>query len=212
MISIKKFTVNPLQENSFVVYDESSECIFVDPGFYFPEEREKVKRYILEHNLKPLFIANTHCHFDHILGVEFVRREYGIDFLTHRDDAFWVEAAIEQGEMFGFQIEAVGEPDAFFGENDLIEFGNSSLRVIHIPGHSPGHVVFYSEADKVLLSGDIIFKGSIGRTDLPGGNFNQLVSGIHDKLFTLPADVNILCGHGPSTTIGSEKLSNPFLT
>lgn len=212
MISIKKFTVNPLQENSFVVYDESSECIFVDPGFYFPEEREKVKRYILEHNLKPLFIANTHCHFDHILGVEFVRREYGIDFLTHRDDAFWVEAAIEQGEMFGFQIEAVGEPDAFFGENDLIEFGNSSLRVIHIPGHSPGHVVFYSEADKVLLSGDIIFKGSIGRTDLPGGNFNQLVSGIHDKLFTLPADVNILCGHGPSTTIGFEKLSNPFLT
>lgn len=212
MISIKKFTVNPLQENSFVVYDESSECIFVDPGFYFPEEREKVKRYILEHNLKPLFIANTHCHFDHILGVEFVRREYGIDFLTHRDDAFWVEAAIEQGEMFGFQIDAVGEPDAFFGENDLIEFGNSSLRVIHIPGHSPGHVVFYSEADKILLSGDIIFKGSIGRTDLPGGNFNQLVSGIHDKLFTLPADVNILCGHGPSTTIGSEKLSNPFLT
>ncbi len=212
MISIKKFTVNPLQENSFVVYDESSECIFVDPGFYFPEEREKVKRYILEHNLKPLFIANTHCHFDHILGVEFVRREYGIDFLTHRDDAFWVEAAIEQGEMFGFQIDAVGEPDAFFGENDLIEFGNSSLRVIHIPGHSPGHVVFYSEADKVLLSGDIIFKGSIGRTDLPGGNFNQLVSGIHDKLFTLPADVNILCGHGPSTTIGFEKLSNPFLT
>ncbi|NLB27000.1 MAG: MBL fold metallo-hydrolase [Bacteroidales bacterium] len=212
MISIKKFTVNPLQENSFVVYDESSECIFVDPGFYFPEEREKVKRYILEHNLKPLFIANTHCHFDHILGVEFVRREYGIDFLTHRDDAFWVEAAIEQGEMFGFQIEAVGEPDAFFGENDLIEFGNSSLRVIHIPGHSPGHVVFYSEADKILLSGDIIFKGSIGRTDLPGGNFNQLVSGIHDKLFTLPADVNILCGHGPSTTIGFEKLSNPFLT
>lgn len=212
MISIKKFTVNPLQENSFVVYDESSECIFVDPGFYFPEEREKVKRYILEHNLKPLFIANTHCHFDHILGVEFVRREYGIDFLTHRDDAFWVEAAIEQGEMFGFQIEAVGEPDAFLGENDLIEFGNSSLRVIHIPGHSPGHVVFYSEADKILLSGDIIFKGSIGRTDLPGGNFNQLVSGIHDKLFTLPADVNILCGHGPSTTIGFEKLSNPFLT
>ena len=212
MISIKKFTVNPLQENSFVVYDESSECIFVDPGFYFPEEREKVKRYILEHNLKPLFIANTHCHFDHILGVEFVRREYGIDFLTHRDDAFWVEAAIEQGEMFGFQIEAVGEPDAFFGENDLIEFGNSSLRVIHIPGHSPGHVVFYSEADKILLSGDIIFKGSIGRTDLPGGNFNQLVSGIHDKLFTLPADVNILCGHGPSTTIGFEKLSHPFLT
>lgn len=195
-----------------MVYDESSECIFVDPGFYFPEEREKVKRYILEHNLKPLFIANTHCHFDHILGVEFVRREYGIDFLTHRDDAFWVEAAIEQGEMFGFQIEAVGEPDAFFGENDLIEFGNSSLRVIHIPGHSPGHVVFYSEADKILLSGDIIFKGSIGRTDLPGGNFNQLVSGIHDKLFTLPADVNILCGHGPSTTIGFEKLSNPFLT
>jgi glyoxylase-like metal-dependent hydrolase (beta-lactamase superfamily II) len=212
MISIKKFTVNPLQENSYIVYDETGDCILIDPGFYFPEEQEKVKKYISGHQLNPVLIANTHCHFDHLMGVEFLRKEYGISFAAHADDAFWVEAAIEQGEMFGFKIESVNMPDSFFDENGLIEFGHSALSIIHVPGHSPGHVVFYSEKDKVLLSGDVIFYGSIGRTDLPGGNYDQLISNINNKLFTLPLDVKILCGHGPSTNIGFEKSSNPFLT
>lgn len=212
MISIKKFTVNPLQENSYVLYDETGSCIFIDPGFYFPQEQDKVKKFVSDNKLNPLLIANTHCHFDHIMGVEFIRREYGIGFSIHADDLFWVEAAIEQGEMFGFQIESVKMPDSFFSENDLIEFGNSALSIIHVPGHSPGHVVFYSESDKLLLSGDVIFYGSIGRTDLPGGDYNQLISGINDKLLCLPSDVKILTGHGPSTNIGFEKSSNPFLT
>jgi len=212
MINIKKFTVNPLQENSYLLFDETGECIFIDPGFYFPEEHEKVKKFVSDHELNPVLIANTHCHFDHIMGVEFIRKEYDIKFLAHADDAFWVEAAIEQGEMFGFQIESVKMPDSFFNENDKIEFGNSALRIIHVPGHSPGHVAFYSEPDKVLLSGDVIFYGSIGRTDLPGGDYNQLISNINNKLLCLPSDVKILCGHGPSTNIGFEKSSNPFLT
>ena len=212
MLSIKKFIVHPLQENSYVVSDETGDCIFIDPGFYFPEEQDKVKKYISDHDLNPVLIANTHCHFDHIMGVEFLRKEYGIGFSAHPDDSFWVEAAIEQGEMFGFRIESVRMPDSFFGEDEFVEFGNSALRIIHVPGHSPGHVVFYSEADKVLLAGDVIFYGSIGRTDLPGGDYNQLISNINNKLFTLPADVKILCGHGPSTNIGFEKSSNPFLT
>jgi glyoxylase-like metal-dependent hydrolase (beta-lactamase superfamily II) len=212
MINIKKFTVNPLQENSYVVYDETGDCIFVDPGFYFPEERDKVKKFISDHKLNPVLIANTHCHFDHIMGVEFIREEYGIGFSTHADDVFWIEAAIEQGEMFGFQLESVRMPDSLFDENELVEFGNSALGIIHVPGHSPGHVVFYSEKDKVLLSGDVIFYGSIGRTDLPGGDYNQLISNINKKLLCLPSDVKILTGHGPSTNIGFEKSSNPFLT
>jgi glyoxylase-like metal-dependent hydrolase (beta-lactamase superfamily II) len=212
MMNIKKFIVNPLQENSYVLSDETGECVFIDPGFYFREEQTKIKNYISDHNLKPVLIANTHCHFDHMMGVEFLRKEYNLNFITHPDDAFWVEAAIEQGEMFGFKLESVNMPDLFFGEDSMLKFGNTALKIIHAPGHSPGHVVFYSEEDKILLAGDVIFYGSIGRTDLPGGNYNSLISNIRNKLFNLPDDVKVLCGHGPSTTIGFEKSYNPFLT
>jgi hydroxyacylglutathione hydrolase len=212
MIKIKPFVVNPLQENSFVVSDETGECIFVDPGFYFEEEHEEIKEYITKNNLTPVLIANTHCHFDHIMGVEFLRKEYGIPFYTHPDDAFWVEKAIDQAHMFGFEMEPVQPPDAFFRENEQVKFGNSSLEIIHIPGHAPGHVVFYSEAGNLLIAGDVLFYGSIGRTDLPGGDYQKLISGIKSKLFKLPDETRVFCGHGPETTLGFEKSSNPFLT
>ncbi len=212
MIKIEKFVVNPLGENSFIISDETGECIFVDPGFYYDEEHEEVRDYIKSNNLTPVKITNTHCHFDHIMGVEFVRNEFKIPFLAHADDVFWVEKAIDQGKMFGFEMKPVEPVDTFLVENEFVEFGNTKLKIIHVPGHSPGHVVFYSEPDKKLIAGDVLFYGSIGRTDLPGGNYETLISNIKNKLFALPDDTVVYCGHGPETTIGFEKKTNPFLT
>lgn len=212
MIKVEKFVVNPLGENSFIISDETGECIFIDPGFYYDEEHQEIKDYVRENNLKPVKITNTHCHFDHIMGVEFVRNEFKIPFYAHADDGFWVEKATQQAEMFGFEMNAVAPVDAFLVENEFVEFGHSSLKIIHIPGHSPGHVVFYCEKDKILIAGDVLFYGSIGRTDLPGGNYETLISNIKNKLFTLPDDTTVFSGHGSETKIGFEKRTNPFLT
>lgn len=212
MIKVNKFVVNPLGENSFIVSDETSECVFIDPGFYYEEEHQEIKDFIAENQLNPVKIVNTHCHFDHIWGVEFVRNEYKIPFLAHAEDNFWVERATQQAEMFGFEMNSVAPADSFLVENEYIEFGNSRLKIIHVPGHSPGHVVFYSENDKILIAGDVLFYGSIGRTDLPGGDYQTLISNIKNKLFDLPNETKVYCGHGPETSLGFEKRTNPFLT
>ena len=212
MIKVNKFVVNPLGENSFIVSDETGECVFIDPGFYYEEEHQEIKDFIAENQLNPVKIVNTHCHFDHIWGVEFVRNEYKIPFLAHAEDNFWVERATQQAEMFGFDMDTVKPADSFLVENEYIEFGNSRLKIIHVPGHSPGHVVFYSENDKILIAGDVLFYGSIGRTDLPGGDYQTLISNIKNKLFDLPNETKVYCGHGPETSLGFEKRTNPFLT
>lgn len=212
MIKIKKFVVNPLGENSFVASDETGACIFIDPGFFYEEEHQEVMDYIKSNNLSPVKITNTHCHFDHIMGVEFLRNEFKIPFLAHADDVFWIEKAVYQGNMYGFNMKPVKPVDAFLVEDEFVEFGNSKLKIIHVPGHSPGHVVFYSEPDKKVISGDVLFYGSIGRTDLPGGDYETLISNIKNKLFLLPDDTKVYCGHGTETTLGFEKRNNPFLT
>ncbi|RIJ46845.1 MBL fold metallo-hydrolase [Maribellus luteus] len=212
MITIQKFVVNPLGENSYILSDETGECVFVDPGFYYTEEKEEVKEYIAANKLKPVMIANTHCHFDHILGVEFVREQYGIPFYAHAEDAFLVERSVSQAQMFGFDMQEVKPMDGWLHEGETLKFGNTKMKILHVPGHSPGHVVFYSEEENILVVGDVLFYGSIGRTDLPGGNYDTLISGIKTKLLTLPEDVKVYSGHGPETSVGVEKWSNPFLT
>ena len=212
MIHVERFIVNPLQENSFVISDETGECIFVDPGFFYQEEQEEIKQYISDNHLKPVKIANTHCHFDHIMGVEFVRNEYGIPFTAHSDDAFWIDKVTEQGHMFGFEVEPVKPVDFFLRESEKVKFGNSVFEIIHVPGHSPGHVVFYNSENRVLMAGDVLFYGSIGRTDFQGGSYEALISNIKNKLFKLPDETKVYSGHGPETTIGFEKRTNPFLT
>lgn len=212
MIRVKKFVVNPLQENSYIISDETGECIFIDPGFYYEEEHDEIKEYISENNLKPVKITNTHCHFDHIMGVEFVRNEFKIPFHAHADDKFWTEKAIDQAQMFGFEMKPVKPIDKYFQEGEKKKFGNSELEIIHIPGHSPGHVVFYNSKNNFLIAGDVLFHGSIGRTDLPGGDYQTLISNIKNKLFKLPEETTVYCGHGPETKLGFEKTTNPFLT
>jgi hydroxyacylglutathione hydrolase len=211
MMKIEKFVVGPLGENSFVISDKTGECIFIDPGFYFEEEFEEISDYIYDNKLKPVKIINTHCHFDHIMGVEFIRKKYGIPFFAHKDDLFLIGNATEQARFFGFEMNPVLPVDAYLNEKDKIAFGDSELKVIHVPGHSPGHVVFYSDEDRILIAGDVLFYGSIGRTDLPGGDYQALISGIKEKLFALPDNTKVYAGHGPETSLGFEKENNPFL-
>ena len=211
MIRIEKYTVNPLQENSYLIYDETKECVIIDAGFHYRDEREEILSVISENNLRPVKLINTHGHFDHLIGVEFLRETYKIPFLIHASDAFWVEGAVDQGDFFGFKMKPVRPPDGFISPEEPVKFGNSSLSVFHVPGHSPGHVVFYAPEEKFIIAGDVLFYGSIGRTDLPGGDFKILVSGIKSKLLTLPGEVTVYSGHGPETTIGFEKQNNPFL-
>ncbi len=212
MLKVEKFVVNPIQENSFLVYDETNECIIIDAGFYYGEEEDEVDYFIEKNGLKLVKLINTHCHFDHILGVEYLKNKYNTPFEAHQEDEFLIERAVAQGAMFGVEMKPVSGIDNYITEDTIIKFGNTELQVIHVPGHSPGHVALYSAKHKILIAGDIIFYGSIGRTDLPGGDYNTLITGIKEKLMVLPEDTVIYCGHGPETTVGFEKMNNPFLT
>lgn len=208
---MKRFIVNPLQENSYVVSDETGECIVVDAGFYYTEEYTVLGEYLSAQGLKPVALVNTHCHFDHLLGVERLRGELGIPFYCHEGDAFWLSQAPRQAASFGFRMGEVSPADSYLSEGEIFHFGHSTLEVIHIPGHSPGHVTFYSREGGFLLAGDVLFRRSIGRTDLPGGDYDQLIAAIRGKLLTLPEETTVWPGHGPETTIGLEKSENPFL-
>ena len=146
------------------------------------------------------------------MGVEFIRNEYKIPLCAHADDAFWINKASEQGQMFGFDMKPVAPIDYFLNEKETLTFGDSLLEIIHIPGHSPGHIVFYNNENNFLIAGDVLFYGSIGRSDLPGGDHETLISNIKNKLFQLPGNTKVFCGHGPETTLGFEKSTNPFLT
>ncbi|HEY3372972.1 MAG TPA: MBL fold metallo-hydrolase [Prolixibacteraceae bacterium] len=212
MLSIKKFTFNQVQENTFVVYDETGECVIIDAGCYYENERQELDAFISKQQLKPVRLINTHCHFDHIMGITHCRTKYHIDFEAHENEVPLVEQAAEHGDLFGIPMEPVDAPDAYFQEGDQINFGKSYLQVIEAPGHSPGGVVFYNPEQQILIAGDVLFYGSIGRTDLPGGSFDRLVDNIKTKLLTLPEETKVYCGHGPETTIGFEKKNNPFLT
>ena len=212
MLQVKKFTFNPVQENTFVLYDETGECAIIDAGCYFENERQELDNFIAANQLKPVKLINTHCHFDHIMGITHCRAKYHLQFETPADEAILVEHAVDSGDLFGIPMEPVDAPDSFFKEGDQITFGNSYLQVIAAPGHSPGGVVFYNPEQKILIAGDVLFYGSIGRTDLPGGSFERLTDNIKTKLLILSEETVVYCGHGPETTIGFEKKNNPFLT
>ncbi len=211
MINIRKFIVNPLRENSYLLFDETRDCIIIDAGFYYEEEYDEISDFIKTNKLNPVALINTHCHFDHLMGIEFCRNTFHLKFGCHQADSFLIERSAQQASIFGFSMPTINPPDYFIGENELIRFGNSELLTIHVPGHSPGHLVFYSQADNFIIAGDVLFYGSIGRTDLPGGNHSELISQITAKLLVLPHETKVYSGHGPETSIGFEKLHNPFL-
>ena len=211
MSTIHTFTFNPFQENTYVISDESKECIVVDPGCYSQEEKDQLAGFIQENDLKVQKLINTHCHVDHVFGNKFVSELYGVDLYIHLGELPVLAAYLEMGALFGIQGEPSPTPAGFLEEGEEVGFGNTKLKVILTPGHSPASISFYCEEDAYLIAGDVLFQGSIGRTDLPGGDFTTLINSIKNKLFTLPDSIIVYPGHGPYTTIGEEKRTNPFL-
>jgi glyoxylase-like metal-dependent hydrolase (beta-lactamase superfamily II) len=211
VISSHIFTFNPFEENTYILSDETGECIILDPGCYEQNEKEKLSRFIEDAGLKPVRILLTHAHIDHILGNNFVAGKYHIPIQMSRKEIALLQAAPQYGQMWGVETEPSPEPEFFVDEADEIRFGNSSLKVIFTPGHSPGSFSYYDPETQSLFSGDVLFLESIGRTDLPGGDFNTLIQSIKEKLFLLPEATKVFPGHGPVTTIGYEKKHNPFL-
>ena len=211
MITIKIFVFNDFQENTFVLSDETKECIIVDPGCNVNAERKELTDYIEKNELIPKAILNTHCHIDHVLGIKFVTEKYQIPFIAHKEDMVLIKNALSFGGFFGINAEQPPMPDHFIEEGEEFTFGNSTLKIFHIPGHSSGSITLYSSNDNFVITGDVLFKNSIGRTDLPGGDYEMLITGITTKLLTLPEDTMAFPGHGPHTTIKDEKRNNPFL-
>lgn len=211
MIHVKTFVFNPIQTNTFVLSDDTRECVIIDAGNYYQEENEEIIQYISKHELKPVRMINTHGHIDHILGIVELSKQYGIKAEMHRNDLELIAQAGEYGAMFALDCKEWPVIDTFLEDRQVIRFGNETIEAIHTPGHTQGGMCFYSKSNQFVIAGDTLFANSIGRTDLPGGNYDQIIESIKTRLFTLDEDVKVYSGHGSPTTIGYEKKNNPFL-
>lgn len=211
-MKIAKFGLSLFGINTYIVWDtDTKECAVIDPGMISKQEEEAMTAFIEREHLVPTHLINTHLHIDHAIGNRFVEKKYGLTAEAHPADAPLGERIAAQAEQFGlpFDVESV-TIGRQLNDGDIIRIGNGLLHVIHVPGHSPGGIALYDKEDGFLISGDALFQGSIGRTDLPGGSHSTLLSSIKDKLLTLPEDTTVFPGHGPATTIGDEIRHNPF--
>ena len=211
MFHLKVFTFNPVQENTYLLYNEERECIIIDPGCYFDAEKEELKSYIQVNNLQPRLLLNTHCHLDHVFGNKFIAEEYNLTLKAHLLEKEILELAPASGLMFNLPFDNYQGEVIYLKEGESISLGEDKLKIIHAPGHSPGSICFYCEKQHFIIGGDVLFQNSIGRTDLPYGNHEDLLRNIKEKLFPLPEDVKVYPGHGPATTIGEEIKNNPYL-
>lgn len=210
MLHVKQFTCNPFQENTYILYNDQRQCWIIDPGMYGVEEEQEVFQFIAEKQLVPQQIINTHAHIDHIFAVDSVKQRYNIPFGVHQLEEPLLRNAANTAVMFGFNFPVAPTPD-FFIETGIMTLGEDTVEVRLAPGHSPGSVVFYNAADNYVIAGDVLFQRSVGRSDLPGGDHDTLINSIRTQLLDLPGETIVLSGHGASTTIGEEKLHNPFL-
>ncbi len=210
-IQVHSMTFNPFEENTYFLIAPSKECIIIDPGCFDEKERKELKDFIQENELKPVRLINTHCHIDHILGNAYVAEQYKLGLEIHEGELPVLKAGMTVAGMYGIPYDPSPIPTRYLQENDEIELDGIPMRVLFTPGHSPASICFYNEADGWVISGDVLFYESIGRTDLPGGDYDSLINSIKTQLFTLPDDTVVYPGHGPKTTIGHEKMFNPFL-
>ena len=209
---VKSFAFNPFQENTYIVSDRTKECIIIDPGCYDASEKKQLETYIKTNDLKPVRLLNTHCHIDHVFGNSFVHERWGLPLEIHSGELPVLNQVPMIANAYGLAYpEPSPAPEAFLEHGDLIEFGDSKLKIFLTPGHSPASISFYNAQEGYLIAGDVLFRESIGRTDLPGGDFKTLLDSIRTHFWTLPDAVEVFPGHGPSTTIGYEKVNNPFL-
>ena len=211
MIQVQIFTFNPFSENTYVLYDESKEAVIIDPGCYNFEERKELKDFIENQALKVVHLLNTHAHIDHVLGNEYVKRTFGVKLHLHPKDLPILQNAASRAEFYGFPNYEGSTVDIFIEEGDVIKFGNSELEILFVPGHAPGHVAYINRKENICVSGDVLFKQSVGRTDFPMCSFEDLENSIQTKLYMLNDEMVVFPGHGGITTIGSEKKQNPFV-
>ncbi len=211
MLTVQPFTFNPVQENTYVVYNEKGDCCIIDPGCYFASEEQELKNFIEKNGLQPVYLLNTHCHLDHIFGNRFVQKTFGLSLYLHKLEKPVLEHGPASGQLWQLPFDNYDGELNYLDEGEVVRIGEDELHVLFTPGHSPGSISFYNAEAKFVISGDVLFQGSVGRTDLPGGDFTILQESIKTKLYTLPADVIVYSGHGESTTIGDEMKGNPFV-
>lgn len=211
MITIQRFVFNEFQTNTYVLHDQTRECIIVDAACNSIAQWEELNTYIKNNNLIIKEMVQTHCHTDHLLGCHYVTDNYGIGYRIHSKGQFFLGFASDFGKAYQINVGKIYDPIGFIEEGNTLAVGHSKLEVLYTPGHAEGSLCFYSPSEGFVISGDVLFKESIGRTDLPTGNYNTLKESIEKKLFSLPESTLVYPGHGPATTIGHEKLNNPFL-
>jgi hydroxyacylglutathione hydrolase len=211
MLKIKTFVFSPIQENTYLLYNEFNDCAVIDPGCYFSHEKDELSAFITQSGLKPRMLLNTHCHLDHVFGNKFIAETYNLSLRLHQKEKPLLDYAPASGLMYEMPFDNYRGEYIYLKEGDRINLGEDELQVIEAPGHSPGHICFYCAAQHFIISGDVLFNRSIGRTDLPGGSHQTLLKNIREKLFVLPDETIVYSGHGPVTTIGEEKKYNPFL-
>lgn len=211
MAQVKTFVFNDFQINTCLIIGNKNSCIIVDPGCYSQSEKDHLLKFISDNNLKPIMLVNTHAHVDHVLGNAFVKQHFDIPFYCNKKDEALLKSSTEQGIMFGFNAEPSPNIEFDITENDTLTIDGQTLEIFEVPGHSPGSIAIFSKDDGFIIAGDVLFKNSIGRTDLPGGDYNTLIASINNKLMPLDDGTIVYAGHGPATTIGNEKSTNPFL-
>lgn len=211
MITIKSFEFSPIQENTYILYNEFNDCLVVDPGCYFDNEREELAAFIEQKALKPRMLLNTHCHLDHVFGNKFVAEKYELKLSLHEKELPVLQFAPTSGLMYNMPFDNYTGEFIFLKEGETLKLGADELKILFTPGHSPASISFYSEKQGFVVSGDVLFQRSIGRTDLPGGDFETLIKSIKTQLLVLPDDTKVYSGHGLVTTIGEEKRGNPYL-
>lgn len=211
MLHLKTFCFNPFQENTYLLYTDDGEAWIFDPGNSNVHEDAEIKHFIEERKLRLTRFLLTHAHIDHILGSAFIHATYGLLPEAHEAELFFVKRMPESARMYGVQCEPSPMPEKFLKDGEVLRLGNHELLCIHAPGHSPGSICFFNKANNILIGGDVLFYGSIGRSDLPMGDHDTLLASIHEKILPLGDTVNVYSGHGPATTIGHERTHNPFL-
>ena len=211
MLQIKSFEFSPIQENTYILHNEFKDCLIIDPGCYYDDEKDELFNYIVKMDFRPRMLLNTHCHLDHVFGNKFVAEKFDLRLQLHKNEKLVLDFAPKSGLMYNLPFDNYNGEFIFLKEGDTVVLGEDELKVIEAPGHSPGHICFYCAKQNFIISGDVLFNRSIGRTDLPGGDHEMLLKNIREKLFVLPDETKVYSGHGSMTTIGEEKKYNPFL-
>lgn len=208
---IHEFTFNPFSENTYVVWNRNNECVIIDPGMSNRSEQQDMLSFVEINQLQPVALINTHCHIDHVLGNSFVYDQWSLKPMMHFDAMQTLQMASRSADMFGINYDPSPHPISFLNHGDVFYLGELSFQILLVPGHAPGHIALYLEEQRVVFAGDVLFAGSVGRTDLPGCDARELARSIQEKMYILPEETVVYCGHGEPTTIGREKRSNPFV-